>query len=329
MTSENAQSENQVSISEKSSPQKSKKRKSNPWYKNWSLYLLLLPTVIYIFVFCYLPIFGNVIAFKNYNSFLGIFDSPWASMGGFKHFVTFVKLPNFWNIIANTLIISVYSIVLNTILPVILALLINEIRWGAAKKTVQIISYAPYFISTVVVVGMLFSFSDLESGMFNVIIEAFGGKATNIMSNEKWFSTIYVLSGLWQGLGWWSIVYFGALSNVDRDLHEAATLDGAGRIKRIIHINLPTIMPMMIIMLIMSIGNMLNVGFEKVYLMQTSGNLGTSEIISTYVYRVSMLAKVPQYSYAAAIGLFNSFINIILLIIANAISKKVSETSLW
>ena len=329
MRNENAQTENEVLISEKNNSVKNKKCNFNPWYKKWSLYLLLLPTLIYVFVFCYLPIFGNIIAFKDYNSFLGIFDSPWTSMGGFKHFITFVKLPNFWNIISNTLVISVYSIVLNTILPVILALLINEIHWAFAKKTVQIISYAPYFISTVVVVGMLFSFSDLESGMFNVIIKAFGGTASNIMSNEKWFSTIYVLSGLWQGLGWWSIVYFGTLSNVDRDLHEAATLDGAGRIQRIIHINVPTILPMMIIMLIMSIGNMLNVGFEKVYLMQTSGNLGASEIISTYVYRVSMLAKVPQYSYAAAIGLFNSFINIILLVIANTISKKLGETSLW
>ncbi len=308
---------------------KKEKRTSNPWYKNWSLYLLLLPSVVYVFIFCYLPIFGNIIAFKDYNSYQGVFGSPWADMGGFKHFITFVKLPNFLNIIGNTLVLSVYSIVLNTILPVVLALFVNEIRWSGAKKTIQIISYAPYFISTVVVVGMLFSFSNLESGMFNVIIQAFGGNASNIMENEKWFATIYVVSGLWQGLGWWSIVYFGALANVDKDLHEAAVLDGASRMKRIIHINLPTIMPMMIIMLIMSIGNMLNVGFEKVYLMQTSGNLGASEIISTYVYRVSMLAKVPQYSYAAAIGLFNSFINIILLVIANLISKKVSETSLW
>lgn len=329
MVQEKIKTENKVATDENSALTKTKKRKSNPWYKNWSLYLLLLPTLIYVFVFCYLPIFGNIIAFKDYNSFLGIFDSPWTSMGGFKHFITFCKLPNFWNIIGNTLVLSVLSIILNTILPVILALFINEIRWKSAKKTVQIISYAPYFISTVVVVGMLFSFSDLESGMFNKIIQAFGGNASNLMSNEKLFAAIYVLSGLWQGLGWWAIVYFGALSNVDRDLHEAAVLDGAGRIKRIIHINVPTIMPMMIIMLIMSIGNMLNVGFEKVYLMQTSGNLGSSEIISTYVYRVSMLAKVPQYSYATAIGLFNSFVNIILLILANVISKKVSETSLW
>ncbi|MBE7087324.1 MAG: sugar ABC transporter permease [Clostridiales bacterium] len=302
---------------------------SNPWYKNWTLYLLLVPSVVYIFIFSYLPMLGSVIAFKDYNSYLGLWDSPWAGMAGFQHFVTFVKLPNFWNIIFNTLYISVYSIVLNTILPVILALFVNEIRWKTAKKTVQIISYCPYFISTVVVVGMLFSFSNLESGLFNQIVTLFGGKASNLMESEKIFPHMYVFSGLWQGLGWWSIVYFGALANVDQELHEAAVLDGAGRIQRIIHINVPTILPMVIIMFIMSIGNMLNVGFEKVYLMQTSGNLGASEIISTYVYRVSMGALVPQFSYATAISLFNSVINIILLVIANVISKKVSETSLW
>ncbi len=306
-----------------------RKKNSGMKWKNWTLYLLILPTSVYVLIFHYLPILGTIIGFKDYNSYQGIWGSPWAASFGFKHFINFIRLPNFWTIVGNTLELSIYSIVLNTILPVILALFVNEIRWNWAKKSVQIISYAPYFISTVVLVGMLFSFSDLESGVFNKIIAAFGGSPKNIMENEKWFSTIYVFSGLWQGLGWWSIVYFGALSSVDKELHEAAVLDGAGRIQRIVHINVPTILPMMIIMLIMSIGNMLNVGFEKVYLMQTSGNLGSSEIISTYVYRVSMLAKVPQYSYATAIGLFNSAINIILLVLANIISKKVSETSLW
>ena len=306
-----------------------RKKGSGMKWKNWTLYLLILPTSVYVLIFHYLPILGTIIGFKDYTSYQGIFGSPWTGNFGFKHFINFVKLPNFWTIVGNTLELSVYSIVLNTILPVILALFINEIRWNWAKKSVQIISYAPYFISTVVLVGMLFSFSDLESGVFNKIITAFGGTPSNIMESDARFSTIYVFSGLWQGLGWWSIVYFGALSNVDKELHEAAVLDGAGRIQRILHINVPTILPMMIIMLIMSIGNMLNVGFEKVYLMQTSGNLSRSEIISTYVYRVSMLAKVPQYSYATAIGLFNSAINIVLLVVANVISKKVSQTSLW
>ena len=311
------------------SKQSAKRRKPPAFLKNWSLYLLLLPTTVYLLIFCYVPILGSVIAFKDYNAFLGIWDSPWAASGGFQHFVNFVTMPNFWNILGNTLVLSIASIIFNTILPVVFALFVNELRWNWAKKTVQVISYAPYFISTVVVVGMLFSFSSIESGVFNKIITLCGGDPTNIMESKGAFAAIYVISGLWQGLGWWSIVYFGALSNVDKELHEAAVLDGAGRFRRIWHINLPTILPMVIIMFIMSIGNMLNVGFEKVYLMQTNGNLSASEIISTYVYLVSMLATVPQYSYATAIGLFNSFINIILLVIANVISKRVSQTSLW
>lgn len=297
--------------------------------KNLSLYLLMLPTVVYVILLHYLPMAGLVIAFKDYNSFQGIFGSSWASMFGFQHFYNFITMPNFWPIMANTLFLSVYSIVLNTVLPIILALFVNEIQHKWAKKTVQTISYAPYFISTVVVVGMLFSFSSIESGVFNRIIEFFGGNPSNLMESSFWFSTIYVVSGLWQGLGWWAIIYIGTLSNVDQSLHEAAVIDGANRMKRIWHINVPTILPMAIIMFIMSIGNMLNVGFEKVYLMQTSGNLTMSEIISTYVYRVSLMSKIPQYSYATAIGMFNSVINIVLLLIANAISRKAGETSLF
>ena len=306
---------------------KDKKKKFK--VKNVSLYLLMLPTVAYVFIFHYLPLAGLVIAFKNYNAFQGVFGSGWAEKLGFEHFYNFVTLPNFWNIMGNTLLLSVLSIVFNTILPIILALFINEIRVKWFKKTVQTISYAPYFISVVVVVGMLFSFSDIESGIINTIVKAFGGNPSNIMESKALFPVIYVVSGLWQGLGWWAIIYIGTLANVDQNLHEAAVLDGAGRLRRIWHINLPTIMPMAIIMLIMSIGNMLSVGFEKVYLMQTAGNLSVSEIISTYTYRVSLMSRLPQYSYATAIGLFNSVINIILLITANLISRKVSETSLW
>lgn len=297
--------------------------------KNLSLYLLIMPAVIYVILLHYMPIFGLFIAFKDYNSYQGIFGSPWAGMMGFEHFITFIKLPNFWLIMRNTLILSVYSIVLNTVLPIILALFINEIRSKIFKKTVQTISYAPYFISTVVVVGMLFSFCDVESGILNSIGAIFGIETINLMESAFWFPTIYVVSGLWQGLGWWAIIYIGTLANVDQSLHEAAVLDGAGRLKRIWYVNVPVILPMAIIMFIMSLGNMLSVGFEKVYLMQTSANLTTSEIISTYVYRVSLMAKIPQYSYATAIGLFNSVINIILLITANFISRKVSATSLW
>jgi putative aldouronate transport system permease protein len=297
--------------------------------KNKSLYLLMSPTILYIIVFCYIPLIGLVIAFKNYNSFQGIFDSSWAEMGGFKHFYNFITLPDFWNIIKNTLVLSVYSIVLNTILPIILALFMNELRSKWYKKTIQTISYAPYFISTVVVVGMLFSFSEYDSGIINRLITALGGTKIHLMEDVALFAHTYVVSGLWQGLGWWAIIYIGTLANVDMNLHEAATIDGAGRIKRIWYINVPTIIPMAIIMFILSIGSMLSVGFEKVYLMQTAANLSVSRIISTYVYEISFGVTIPQYSYATAIGLFNSVINIILLLIANIISRKVSETSLW
>jgi len=308
---------------------RSQKKKKKFSYNDISLLLFLLPTVIYVFLLHYMPMGGLIIAFKDYNSYAGIFDSKWASNYGFKHFITFVNLPNFGQIILNTFVISVYSIIVNTITPIVLALIINEIRIKWFKKSVQTISYAPYFISVVVVVGMLFSFTDLESGIINTIIEFFGGKPTNLLENAALFSTIYVVSGLWQGLGWWSIIYVGTLATVDQELHEAAVMDGASRIKRILHINLPAIMPMVIIMLILSIGNMLTVGFEKIYLMQTSGNITSSEVISTYVYRVSLMARIPQYSYATAIGLFNSVVSLVLLISANKISSKVGETSLW
>lgn len=295
----------------------------------WSLLLFLLPTAVYVFIFHYLPIGGVIMSFKDYNSYQGLFRSPWTSMYGFKHFYDFVTLPNFWAIIRNTFVISIYSIVVNTIAPIILALIINEIRIKWFKKTVQTISYAPYFISVVVVVGMLFSFTDLESGIINTVIKAFGSNPRNLLEDAWLFSTIYVVSGLWQGLGWWSIIYVGTLSTVDQSLHEAAAMDGAGRLRRIWHINIPTILPMTIIMLVLSIGNMLTVGFEKIFLMQTSGNISASEVISTYVYRVSLMSTIPQYSYASAIGLFNSVISIILLVIANKTASKLSETSLW
>ncbi|MDR2201752.1 MAG: ABC transporter permease subunit [Clostridiales bacterium] len=286
----------------------------------------LVPSAVYVVVFHYLPIGGLVIAFLDYNSYQGILSSPWA---GFKHFAAFALMPNFFTILKNTLLISVYSIAVNTVLPIILALLINEIRVKWFKKSVQTISYAPYFISTVVVVGMLFSFADYDRGVFNAAGRLVGIPAGNILESAKWFSTVYVVSGVWQGLGWWAIIYVGALAGVDQSLHEAAVLDGAGRLSRIRHVNLPQIVPMAVIMFILSVGNALNVGFEKVFLMQTGGNLPASEILSTYIYRVSLMSKLPQYSYAAAIGLFNSAVSLLLLWIANFVARKLGETSLW
>lgn len=294
------------------------------------LILMALPAVVYIFIFHYMPLEGLIIAFKDYNSFQGMFNSPWTCMGGFQHFYNFVTSPNFWQILRNTLVLSVLLILFNSLLPIIFALFLNEIRAKGYKKTIQLIMYAPYFISTVVLVGMLFAFFDADSGIFTNILVAMGFNRQNLMENPDAFAMIYVLSGVWQGLGWWSIVYMGTLANVDPNLHDAAIIDGAGRFRRIFYINLPAIIPMAVIMFIMSIGNILNVGFEKVWLMQLSTNLSTSEIISTYVYRISFPSfGLPQFSYATAIGLFNSVINIIILWAANFISKKVSNNSLW
>lgn len=309
-----------------------RKPKSRSLWSKWgiTLFIMALPTVIYVFIFHYMPLEGLTIAFKDYNSFQGIFNSPWTTMGGFKHFYTFISSPNFWTLIKNTLVLSILSIVFNSTLPIIYALFLNEVKYKWAKKTIQIIMYAPYFISTVVMVGILFVLFKAETGIITKILMFFGADSSSMMSNPKAFVAIYVISGLWQGLGWWSIVYMGSLANVDPNLHDAAKIDGAGRLRRIFSVNFPSIVPLAIIMLIMSIGNILNVGFEKVYLMYTAGNSVSSEIISTYVYRISFPQYgLPQFSYATAIGLFNSVVNIIILIGANYISKKVSDNSLW
>ena len=296
---------------------------------NLLLWMLLIPTLVYLLIFNYIPLSGLLMAFQDFNAFDGLWESPWAEKNGFYHFWYFINMPDFWTILKNTLVLSLYSIVVNTILPIVLALFLNEIRNKGYKKVVQTISYAPYFVSVMVVCGMLFSFAEYESGIINRVITGLGGEPIRAMESAKLFPHIYVVSGLWQGLGWWAIIYVGTLANVDMCLHEAAIIDGAGRLKRMWHINLPTIIPMAVIMLIMSIGSMLSVGFEKVYLLQTPGNLSTSRIISTYVYEVTFEAQFPQYSYATAIGLFNSVINIFLLWLANFISRRVGETSLW
>ena len=294
--------------------------------KSWNLYLLLLPALIYVGIFCYAPLFGLQIAFKEYNSYLGILASPWV---GFQHFVNFVTATNFWPLIKNTLTLSVYSLAVGFPLPIILALIINEVRNRTYKRVVQTISYAPYFISTVVVVGMIFTLFSVDHGVINSIIKACGGDPVYFMSSADLFPTIYVFSGVWQGMGWSSIIYVGALSSVDQSLHEAATLDGASRFQRIWHINLPAIRSVVVVSLLLSIGGLMSVGFEKAWLMQTAGNITSSEIISTFVYKVTIAAQIPQYSFGTAVDLFNSVINITLLVIANLLAKKFGQESLW
>ena len=308
-----------------------RKPKPQNWISRLKLPLILmaLPTVVYIAIFCYIPIGGIIIAFKNYRAATGIFNSPWAGLGGFEHFYSFLIDPDFWGYLKNTLALSIWSIVVNTLLPIIYALFLNEVRHKLSKKVIQIMMYAPYFVSVVVVVGMLFSFFRSESGILTRLVMLFGLDGESLMQKPESFVAIYIISGVWQGLGWWSIIYMGSLANVDPNLHDAAKIDGAGRIRRIFSVNLPSILPMCIIVLIMNLGTVLSVGFEKVYLMQTVGNLTSSEIIATYVYRISFMSRPALYSKATAIGLFNTVINVLILSIANFVSKKVSSNSLW
>lgn len=292
--------------------------------KNGQLYLFLIPSLIYLIIFCYIPIAGISLAFKDYDPALGIFRSPWV---GFSKFKMFFSSYYFTTTLKNTLLISLLSLVVNSIFPVILALLINEVPSRKFKKVVQTISYAPYFISLVVLVGMFNMFLS-DTGLINQLFRILFHTTIDFIGDPKYFRWIYVLTGLYQGIGWWSIIYVGALSNVDISLHEAATIDGASRLQRIFHINLPTIRPIFIILLIMALGSIMNVGFEKVYLMQNAANLEVSEIIATYAYKVSFFT-VKDFSFGTAVGVFNTFINLILLVLANFVAGKISKETLF
>ena len=290
----------------------------------WQLYVMLLPTVIYFILFKYLPMAGVQIAFRDYRAVDGIWGSEWV---GWKHFVRFVESIQFKTLISNTLRISLTNLIVGFPLPIMLAILLNETRSAKLKKVVQNITYAPHFISTVVLVGMVNMFLSPSSGLLNQIIEALGGDRVNFLAKVEAFLPTYIISGQWQNLGWNAIIYVAALSNVDTTLYDAARVDGANRFHKIWYIDLPAILPTAVLLLIMNSGNILNVGYEKTFLMQNSLNISVSEIISTYVYKIG-LGKA-QYSYTAAIGLFNSVINVTVLIIVNKIAKKLSNTSLF
>ena len=291
--------------------------------KSWQLYLLILPATLYFAIFHFWPIYGLQIAFRTYKAKLGILGSPWV---GFEHFTRFLTGPNFVNLVTNTLRISLGNLLLGFPIPILLALVLNEIRSRPYKRLVQTVSYAPHFISLVVMVSMLRIFLNVNAGIINKLIGLFGAGPFDFLSKGSWFASIYVISSIWQSAGWGSIIYLAALSGVDASQTEAAMVDGASRLQRIWHINLPAILPTVIIMFILDSGKIMSVGYEKAYLMQTPLNLQYSEIISTYVYKVGLLNA--QYSFSAAVGLFNSVINLILLLSVNAISRRVSSTGL-
>lgn len=292
--------------------------------KHWELYIMLLLPVAYIIIFHYLPMVGIVIGFQDYSMRRGVFGSPWV---GLKYFKQFVTTPLFIELLKNTVSLSAYSLVAGFPIPIILALFLNEIRSKHFKKTVQMVTYAPHFISTVVVVGILMQFLHVRNGFINNLIAMLGGNPVNFFGNPSMFSSIYVWSGVWQGAGYSAIIYIAALSGVDPGLVEASIIDGVTRIQRIFYVDLPCIAPTIVILLILAVGNLLGVGFEKVFLMQNPINLSNSEIISTFVYKRGL--ENVQYSYATAVGFFNSVINLILIVSANTMAKKVNQTSLW
>ena len=292
--------------------------------KSWDLYLLLIPALVFLFVFSYGPLYGALIAFKDYSVVRGVWASDWV---GLKHFERFVNSPIFFRLVRNTLTLSVYALVAGFPLPIILALLVNKLRFLRFKKFFQTASYAPYFISTVVLVGMLRIFFMAGIGVVNNIMVSFGGPDIDFFGSSSAFPHLYVLSNIWRSIGWGSIIYVAALSNIDPSLYEAARCDGASKFKLLLHIDIPCLMPTIIILLILNTGGLMSVGYEQAFLMQTPLNTETSEIISTYVYKIGLLDA--QFSYSTAINMFNSIINFILLISVNRIARSVGETSLW
>jgi len=292
--------------------------------ENYVLYLFLLPALAYIIIVCYVPMYGIQIAFRDFRAVTGIWGSKWV---GLKHFKTFFSSPRFWLLLKNTLTLSVYSLIAGFPFPIILALMFNYLSNLRFKKIAQTITYAPHFISTVVMVGMLSMFLSPTSGFVNTIIKAITGNTIHFFGLPYMFKHIYVWSGVWQNAGWNAIIYTAALSGVDPQLHEAAIIDGATILKRIRYIDIPTILPTAIILLILNLGSLLSVGFEKAFLMQNDLNINSSEIISTYTYKIGI--QRSEYSYSTAIGLFNNIINFVLLVTVNKISKKISNVSLW
>ncbi|MFS0725215.1 ABC transporter permease [Paenibacillus sp. 1P07SE] len=295
-------------------------------WKSRELYLFLLPAVALVIVFNYFPMYGITVAFKDFKPHLGIMGSPWA---GLKYFDRFFDMPMFSVILKNTLLLSFYMLIASFPLPIILALALNSTPSQRLKKIVQTITYAPHFISIVIIVGMLNIFFSPSMGIVRNLLAGLGLMDGNldVLMNASSFPHLYVWSGVWQTLGWSSIIYLGALSAVDPALHESAVIDGASKFQRVFRIDLPLILPTIVILLILESGTIMNIGFEKVFLMQNAFNLSASEVINTYVYKVGI--REAQYSLSSAIGLFNSGINFILILLVNQVSRRLGQESLW
>ena len=291
--------------------------------KNWILYLMLLPVIAYFVIFKYMPMYGITIAFKDFSAKKGILGSPWI---GFDNFERFFSAYNFRSLLWNTLRLSLYSLVIGFPIPIVFALFLNYLRSNRLRKVVQMVSYAPHFISTVVICGMIAIFMSNNNGIFNIILEKVGLESVDFLGTPEYFSSIYVWSGVWQNMGWSAIIYISALAGVDQQMHEAAIIDGATKIQRMWYIDIPSIKSTIVMLLIMKMGSIMDVGFEKVFLLQNPLNKNVSNIISTYVYEVGL--QQAEYGYSTAVNLFNTVINVILLVLANTVSKKLFDESL-
>lgn len=293
---------------------------------NYQLYLMILIPFIYIFVFKYIPMYGAQIAFRDYSVVDGITGSPWV---GLKHFERFFTTPQCWQIIKNTFLLAVYGQLVGMPIPILLALGINYCRSSKLKKSVQMISYLPHFLSTVIIVSLITMMFNFQSGLVPNLTELISGSRVDIMNKPANFKHLYIWSDIWQNAGWSSILYVSALAGVDPALHEAAMIDGASKWKRIYHIDLPCILPTVAIMLIMSMGKLLSIGFDKTFMMQNPTNIAVSEVLSTFEYKRGIAASLPDYSYPAAIGLTTSVVTFILVMVSNKLSQKLSGYGLW
>lgn len=293
--------------------------------QGWQLYVIFLLPFLYLVIFKYYPMYGAIIAFKDYDPIEGIMGSSWV---GFQHIIDFIQSYEFWRILKNTLVLGIYQILASFPFPIILALSLNYVYSKRFKKATQMITYAPHFISVVVMVGIIFMFLD-PRGPINEVLSLFGVSNINFMAEAGLFKSIFVWTDVWQSIGFGSIIYLAALAGVDPTLHEAAIVDGATKLRRIWHIDIPSILPTIVILLILNMGNFLDTGFEKALLMQNPLNLSSSEIIDTYVYKVGLTSALPQYSYAAAIGLFKAVVGFILIVGANKLAKRIGQGGLW
>lgn len=312
-----------VAVSVNSTP-KQKKTALKQINRHWQLYFVLLLPVFFLILFNYIPMLGVQIAFKNYNVVDGIWGSPWV---GLDNFTQFMISPNFWPLLRNTLSISIYALIAGFPAPILLALALNELRDGFFKRFVQTVTYAPYFISTVVMVSIVIVFLNPTVGAAGMIMRALGLHPVDLLSSPHVFSSVYVWSSIWQETGYGAIIYLAALSGINPELYEAARVDGASRLQKILHVDLPGILPAAVILLILAAGHLMNIGFEKIYLFQNPLNLSVSEVISTYVYKIGLLNA--NFSFSSAVGLFNSIANLILILIVNFIARRMSEHSLW